>query len=154
MKHLSILSLMGVAIVSASVFLTAPLAAPVTAQTQTSISDSATAALPLGQFSVSLSVKDLQTSIDFYTRLGFTQVAGEPANNWIILQNGLATIGLFQGMFEGNYLTFNPTDVRAIQSRLKQSGVAIATEADTTTTGAAYIFLNDPDGNVILMDQF
>lgn len=107
----------------------------------------------LGVFSVSLAVKDLKTSRGFYEALGFEAFAGDEAQNFLILRNGDAKIGLFQGMFETNILTFNPTDVRAIQKSLKASGVALTLEADESTTGPAHIVLNDPDGNAILIDQ-
>lgn len=121
--------------------------------------------MELGNFSVSLSVKDLAASRAFYEKLGFRQIGGNAAQNWLIMQNSTATIGLFQGMFEGNLLTFNPgwdrnsntlaefDDVRAIQKTLKGLGIAITTEADASTTGPASMVLTDPDGNVILIDQ-
>ena len=121
--------------------------------------------MELGTFSVSLSVKDLSASREFYERLGFAMVHGEPKQNWIILRNGDTTIGLFQGMFEGNLMTFNPgwsldgnhpetfMDVREIQKHLKDSGVELTSEADPSTTGPASFTLADPDGNVILFDQ-
>ena len=119
----------------------------------------------LGNFSVSLAVKDLAASRVFYEKLGFGQVGGEPAQNWLILQNGTTTIGLFQGMFDRNLLTFNPgwdhqcntlpefDDVREIQRRLKKQGVALTTEADENSSGPASMTLVDPDGNPILFDQ-
>lgn len=122
-------------------------------------------ATTLGAFSVSLAVKDLQASRAFYEKLGFEAFAGEPAQNWLILRNGTATIGLFQGMFERNILTFNPgwnaqaqpvaefTDVREHQRRLKTQGLELASEADETSTGPASFMLIDPDGNPILVDQ-
>jgi catechol 2,3-dioxygenase-like lactoylglutathione lyase family enzyme len=121
--------------------------------------------MDLGAFSVSLAVKDLAASREFYEKLGFQQIHGEPTQNWIILQNGASTIGLFQGMFEKNSLTFNPgwanhgdhpaefTDVREIQRRLKASDLKLTSEADESTTGPAFITLMDPDGNPILIDQ-
>jgi len=121
--------------------------------------------MKLGAFSVSLAVKDLSRSIDFYQKLGFEQVGGDPSQNWIVLRNGSAKIGLFQGMFEDNILTFNPgwaqdkselkefEDVRDIQARLRASGVELISEADTESTGVAHIVLKDPDGNQILIDQ-
>jgi catechol 2,3-dioxygenase-like lactoylglutathione lyase family enzyme len=117
----------------------------------------------LGAFSVSLAVKNLPASQAFYEKLGFEQVMGE--GNWLILRNGTITLGLFQGMFDRNTLTFNPgwtaecealeafTDVREIQKSLKSSGLALATEADESTTGPASLMLFDPDGNPILIDQ-
>lgn len=120
----------------------------------------------LGAFSVSLAVKDLQASRDFYSKLGFEPAGGDAAQNWLILRNGTVTIGLFQGMFDRNLLTFNPgwdwqaqpvgdkfTDVREHQRRLKASGLTLAMEADESTTGPASVMLTDPDGNPILIDQ-
>ena len=119
----------------------------------------------LGNFSVSLAVKDLGASRAFYEKLGFRPVGGNPAKNWVILQNETSTIGLFQGMFEKNSLTFNPgwdrssntlpdfEDVRDIQRTLKSRGVAMTVAADETTTGPAFLMLLDPDGNPILIDQ-
>lgn len=119
----------------------------------------------LGNFSISLAVKDLAASRAFYEKLGFRAVFGEASQNWLILQNGSCTIGLFQGMFPKNALTFNPgwdnaaqtladfEDVREIQARLKSQGVALMTEADASSTGPASISLLDPDGNPILIDQ-
>lgn len=121
--------------------------------------------MQLGAFSVSLAVKDLATSRAFYERLGFTQFAGDASQNWLILRNGDHVIGLFQGMFDKNILTFNPgwdqraqplasfTDVRELQRHLKVNGVALLTEADESSTGPASVMLTDPDGNVILLDQ-
>jgi catechol 2,3-dioxygenase-like lactoylglutathione lyase family enzyme len=121
--------------------------------------------LQLGNFSVSLAVKDIEASRQFYEKLGFAAAFGEQANGWLILRNGGAVIGLFQGMFEKNTLTFNPgwdanaqpleqfTDVRELQRRLKAQGVVLATEADESTTGPAYFMVFDPDGNPILIDQ-
>ena len=124
-----------------------------------------THAIPLGNFSVSLAVKDLEASRVFYQKLGFEVCAGEPTQNWLILQNGTATIGLFQGMFERNMLTFNPgwdsagktlpqfTDVRELQQRLKRAGIEPVTAADESTKGPASFMVIDPDGNPILVDQ-
>lgn len=121
--------------------------------------------MQLGAFSVSLAVKDLVASRSFYEKLGFVPAGGEPEQNWQILRNGETTIGLFQGMFENNILTFNPgwssqaeplaefTDVREIQKKLKADGVALQTEADESTTGPASLVLVDPDGNAVLIDQ-
>lgn len=121
--------------------------------------------MKLGAFSTSLSVKDLQVSKTFYEKLGFYVFAGEEEKGYLILKNGNALIGLFQGMFEGNILTFNPgwdesankldafDDVRMIQKRLKNDGIKLTTEADETTSGPANFMLTDPDGNVILIDQ-
>lgn len=121
--------------------------------------------MDLGAFSVSLAVKDLAASRAFYEKFGFTAFAGDPAQNWLILKNGDHVIGLFQGMFEKNLLTFNPgwdssarkldtfTDVRELQRRLKAQGVTLVREADETTTGPAHFVAVDPDGNTILVDQ-
>jgi lactoylglutathione lyase len=121
--------------------------------------------MKLGAFSVSLAVKDIAASLAFYEKLGFAQVMGNPAQNWLILRNGETTIGLFQGMFEHNTMTFNPgwtaqaepiaefADIREIQRSLKASGLTLATEADESATGPASLFLFDPDGNPILIDQ-
>lgn len=121
--------------------------------------------MKLGTFSISLAVKDIATSRAFYEKLGFEQVGGDPAQNWLILRNGETTIGLFQGMFERNMLTFNPgwtsqaealeefDDVRVIQRGLKASGLSLTSEADEMTTGPASLTLIDPDGNPILIDQ-
>ena len=118
-----------------------------------------------GVFSISLAVKDLEASRAFYEAFGFTTFGGNAAQNWLILKNGDAIIGLFKGMFEKNMLTFNPgwdsdarnleefTDVREIQKRAKQRGIALATEADESTTGPASFMAIDPDGNPVLFDQ-
>jgi catechol 2,3-dioxygenase-like lactoylglutathione lyase family enzyme len=119
----------------------------------------------LGNPSVSLAVKDIAASRAFYEKLGFRAIGGDPAQNWLILQNETSTIGLFQGMFEKNTLTFNPgwdrssntlpdfDDVREIQRRLKAHGLPLASEADESTSGPASLMLFDPDGNPILIDQ-
>ncbi|MCH6198818.1 VOC family protein [Aquiflexum sp. LQ15W] len=119
----------------------------------------------LGVFSVSLSVKDLQASKEFYEKLGFTQFAGSNEQNYLIMKNESTLIGLFQGMFEGNILTFNPgwdenaaeldsyDDIRAIQKHLKSKGVKLESEADENSSGPASLMLRDPDGNFILFDQ-
>lgn len=119
----------------------------------------------LGAFSISLAVKDITASRSFYEKLGFQKVGGNAAKNWLILRNAETTIGLFQGMFERNTLTFNPgwtnqatplaefKDVREIQRILKAGGLALAAEADETTTGPASLLLIDPDGNPVLVDQ-
>ena len=119
----------------------------------------------LGTFSVSLAVKNLEASRSFYEKLGFQVFAGDASQNWLILKNGDHAIGLFQGMFEKNILTFNPgwdssaqkldvfTDVRDLQRQLKAKGVAVQTEADETSTGPASFMVVDPDGNPILVDQ-
>jgi len=122
-------------------------------------------ATTLGAFSVSLTVKDLAASRAFYEKLGFEVFAGQAKQNWLILRNGSATIGLFQGMFERNILTFNPgwdaaaqpldqfTDVREIQRRLKAHGIQPETAADEASRGPASLVVVDPDGNPILFDQ-
>jgi len=119
----------------------------------------------LGAFSVSLAVNDLNASRAFYEKLGFVVVFGEAARKWLILRNGSVTVGLFQGMFERNILTFNPgwdetaqpvsefTDVREHQRQLKASGLALASEADENSSGPASLMLIDPDGNPVLIDQ-
>jgi lactoylglutathione lyase len=121
--------------------------------------------MELGAFSVSLAVKDLQASRDFYEKLGFTSFAGDPSQNWLILKNGDSVIGIFQGMFDRNMLTFNPgwdqaaqplrtfTDVRELQRRLRAEGVPVVSEADENSTGPANFVVIDPDGNPILVDQ-
>lgn len=119
----------------------------------------------LGNFSISLAVKDIAASRAFYEKLGFRVFGGDQSQNWLILQNETATIGLFQGMFDKNCLTFNPgwdrsanslkdfDDVREIQRRLKASGIALAASAEETSTGPASLMVIDPDGNPILIDQ-
>ncbi len=121
--------------------------------------------MKLGAFSISLAVQDIQASKAFYEKLGFTNFGGDVAQNWAILKNGDIVIGLFQGMFEKNMLTFNPgwdqnaqkvdgfTDVRELQRALKAQGLTFMAEADETTTGPAHFMLADPDGNPILVDQ-
>lgn len=121
--------------------------------------------MKLGAFSVSLSVKDLKASKEFYESLGFTSFGGTEHQNYLIMKNENAIIGLFQGMFEGNILTFNPgwdenaknidkfDDVREIQKRLKGKGIKLVTEADEKTSGPASLMVKDPDGNLILVDQ-
>lgn len=121
--------------------------------------------MQLGAFSISLAVKDLEASRSFYSHLGFEPAGGDPAQGWLILRGGTTTIGLFQGMFEGNLLTFNPgwdaeakpldefEDVRAIQARLQAAGIALNQDTDPDGTGPAHITLTDPDGNAILIDQ-
>ena len=121
--------------------------------------------MDLGNFSISLAVKDLQASKTFYEKFGFTVFGGDASQNWLILKNGDHVIGLFQGMFDKNMLTFNPgwesnaaeldtfTDVRDLQRRLKEEGVQLVSEADETTTGPASFMAIDPDGNPILVDQ-
>ena len=121
--------------------------------------------MKLGAFSVSLSVKDIKKSKAFYEKLGFDDLGGVPDENWVIMKNGDTVIGLFQGMFEGNMMTFNPgwdqaaqpldtfTDIRDVQKHLKSEGVTLDMEADETTSGPASMMLKDPDGNVIVVDQ-
>ncbi|RKS42800.1 catechol 2,3-dioxygenase-like lactoylglutathione lyase family enzyme [Gillisia mitskevichiae] len=121
--------------------------------------------MKLGAFSISLNVKDIETSKQFYENLGFTILGGDIENKYLIMKNENSIIGLFQGMFEKNILTFNPgwdenannierfNDIREIQNKLKNKGVKIETEIDPTTTGPASFTITDPDGNVILLDQ-
>ena len=121
--------------------------------------------MDLGAFSVSLAVKDLEASRKFYEKFGFKAFAGNASQNWLILKNGDHVIGLFQGMFEKNILTFNPgwdqnaqklgtfTDVRELQRQLKAQGMQLVSEADERTTGPASFIAVDPDGNSILFDQ-
>ncbi|MBV8328269.1 VOC family protein [Chryseobacterium sp.] len=121
--------------------------------------------MKLGAFSISLSVKDLQKSKDFYEKLGFTTMGGAMEQNYLIMKNGSTLIGLFQAMFDGNMLTFNPgwdtnaqnlesfDDVRNIQKHLLENGVEIDRKADENTSGPEHIYLKDPDGNMILIDQ-
>ena len=121
--------------------------------------------MDLGTFSISLAVKDLAASRAFYEKLGFSVFAGDAAQNWLIMKNGECIVGLFQGMFEKNILTFNPgwdsnaqplasfTDVRELQRQLKAQGVEFAQQADESTTGPASFVAVDPDGNPILVDQ-
>jgi len=121
--------------------------------------------MTLGAFSISLAVKDLSASKIFYEKLGFQIFGGDATQNWLILKNGDHTIGLFQGMFEKNMLTFNPgwdqdcnklesfMDIRVLQQKFKAAGLAIEGEADEQTTGPAYFMVTDPDGNQILFDQ-
>ncbi len=121
--------------------------------------------MELGSFSVSLAVKDIEASKLFYEKLGFTVFVGDQSQNWLIMKNGDHVIGLFQGMFDKNILTFNPgwnqdaqqlgefTDVRELQRQLKDRGVNMIAEADESTTGPASFMIVDPDGNTILVDQ-
>jgi catechol 2,3-dioxygenase-like lactoylglutathione lyase family enzyme len=121
--------------------------------------------MELGAFSISLAVKDIKASKAFYEKLGFKEFGGDLSQNWLILKNGDHIVGLFQGMFEKNSLTFNPgwnqdaekldafTDIREIQRQLKAQGVEFMTEADEGTTGPAHFMVMDPDGNPILFDQ-
>lgn len=119
----------------------------------------------LGNFSVSLAVKDIAASRAFYEKLGFAQFAGHQEQHWLIMKNRDVVIGLFQGMIPKNILTFNPgwdgnaqpvtpfTDVRQLQRELKASGITMVTEADEGTTGPAHCVFTDPDGNTIMLDQ-
>lgn len=106
----------------------------------------------LGQFSVSLAVKDIAASRAFYEKLTFTVLDGNQSQGWLIMQSGTTVIGLFQGMFEKNMMTFNPKDVRAIQAHLKSEGVELMQEAEAGE-GPAHIVMVDPDGNPIMFDQ-
>jgi catechol 2,3-dioxygenase-like lactoylglutathione lyase family enzyme len=121
--------------------------------------------MKLGSFSISLTVKDIHTSLAFYEKLGFVYKGGNIEQKWIVLKNGNAIIGLFEGMFEQNIITFNPgwnenaeniedfDDVRTIQTMLKNQGITLTREADSNTSGPEYITLTDPDGYNILIDQ-
>ena len=121
--------------------------------------------MELGNFSISLSVKNLEASKSFYEKLGFEIFGGEMEQNWLIMKNGDHVIGLFQGMFDKNMLTFNPgwdknaqelksfTDIRDIQKKIKAEGIAVEPEADESTSGPASFMVIDPDGNPILFDQ-
>ena len=121
--------------------------------------------MELGNFSVSLAVKDIEASKVFYEKLGFTVFMGNQSQNWLIMKNGERIIGLFQGMFDKNIMTFNPgwnsdaqklsefTDVRELQRQLKSKGITMITEADENSSGAASFMIADPDGNTILIDQ-
>src|SRR5438034_9894213 len=121
--------------------------------------------MELGAFSVSLAVKDIEASKVFYEKLGFTAFAGDQSKNWLIMKNGDHAIGLFQGMFDKNILTFNPgwnsdaqqlkefTDVRELQRQLKDRGVNMVLEADESSTGPASFMMLDPDGDSVLVDQ-
>lgn len=121
--------------------------------------------MKLGAFSISLTVKDIHASLKFYEALGFISIGGNVADNWLILKNGSTVIGLFEGVFDRNMLTFNPvwdengenleefTDIRELQKQLKNKGIALSSEADESSTGPASFMLFDPDGNPILFDQ-
>jgi len=121
--------------------------------------------MSLGAFSVSLNVRDIAASRDFYSKLGFEQFGGDESQGWLVIKNGDTIIGLFQGMLDANTLTFNPgwdqnardvdgfEDIRDIQKRLKAEGMTFVAEADETTSGPASFILMDPDGNPILVDQ-
>ena len=147
--------------------ITSALAWTALAVTLTVASTQATEIKPmdLGNFSVSLAVKDIKASRAFYEKLGFTEVAGKMEQNWIVLQSGGARIGLFQGMFDKNLMTFNPgwnanketladfPDVRELQRTFKARGITPAPAADEATSGPAYFMIKDPDGNTLLFDQ-
>jgi catechol 2,3-dioxygenase-like lactoylglutathione lyase family enzyme len=151
--------LVGVLVACAPVHANSPAPATVTAHA------SGDPAMKLGNFSVSLAVKDLAASREFYEKLGFKMVSGDPAKNWIVLQSETTKIGLFQGMFPRNMLTFNPgwdsnkatladfEDVRDLQKTVKSRGLTPEPAADESTTGPAHFVLTDPDGNPILIDQ-
>jgi predicted enzyme related to lactoylglutathione lyase len=121
--------------------------------------------MQLGAFSVSLAVKDIAASKAFYEKLGFATLGGDQSQGWLILKNGSTVIGLFQGMFEKNILTFNPgwdqnaqplaafADIREVQKSLEAQGVALTTRADPNSKGPAHLILSDPDGNTIMLDQ-
>ena len=121
--------------------------------------------MELGAFSISLAVKDIKASRAFYAKLGFKDFVGDISQNWLVMKNGDHAIGLFQGMFEKNIMTFNPgwdgnaqkletfTDVRELQKQLKAQGIKFVSEADLNTSGPANFMLVDPDGNTILVDQ-
>lgn len=121
--------------------------------------------MEIGAFSISLAVKDIAISREFYEKLGFTVFGGDQTQRWLVMKNGNALIGLFQGMFEKNMLTFNPgwdseaqplpsfTDVREIQRQLRSKGVRVDQEVDECTVGPGHIVVTDPDGNQILLDQ-
>ena len=121
--------------------------------------------MELGAFSVSLAVKDIEASKHFYEKLGFTVFGGDQAQNWLIMKNGDYVIGLFQGMFDKNILTFNPgwdqnaqplgkfMDVRELQRQIKEQGITMLSEADESSAGPASFMIADPDGNPILLDQ-
>ncbi|USK35955.1 VOC family protein [Bacillus sp. F19] len=121
--------------------------------------------MKLGAFSISLSVKDINQSKSFYESLGFQALGGDITQNWLIMKNESTVIGLFQGMFEKNILTFNPgwnenaenldsfTDIRDLQKQLKAKGIKMLSEADETSEGPASFTIEDPDGNTILVDQ-
>ncbi len=118
--------------------------------------------MDLGQFSISLAVKDMDASLQFYLNFGFDIIDGghmnegfpdSEATSWRILKSGNTVIGLFYGMFEANIMTFNPKDVRGIQQHLKKEGIALVKEADATTIGPEHCIVMDPDGNQIMLDQ-
>ena len=146
---------------AAAVLLLAPIAGDEARGGKSSVTKGGS--VELGQFSVSLAVKDLKKSQEFYEKLGFSRIAGsQPAapggsgKGYAILQNGGAVIGLFQGMFEGNILTFNPTDIRGVKAALEKQGIAMELQnmyGPLTDNSPAFAMLNDPDGNNILIDQ-
>jgi predicted enzyme related to lactoylglutathione lyase len=121
--------------------------------------------MQLGAFSISLNVKDIRASLEFYQKLGFAAFGGNIEENWLILRNGDCVIGLFQGMFDRNIITFNPgwdgdaqpladyTDVRALRERIAAAGIPVVTPAEESPSGPAYFTVTDPDGNPILFDQ-
>jgi len=158
MQALTSLTLVGALVLTA-------IAGDSTTQSPQSPQAKETKAMELGNFSVSLAVKDIKASKAFYEKLDFQQVGGKLEQNWVVLQNGTTTIGLFQGMFDKNILTFNPgwtkdkqalkdfQDVRELQTALQERGIQLTTEADVSTKGPASFTLADPDGNMILFDQ-
>jgi len=121
--------------------------------------------MDLGAFSISLTVKDIKASKSFYQKLGFSIFGGDITQNWLIMKNGNSIVGLFQGMFDKNMLTFNPgwdmdandldsyTDIRSLQTQLKELSVEFISEADESTSGPTSFMILDPDGNPILVDQ-
>jgi len=162
-----IMALAAVSVLEVSSLPVDPPAMPVTIVDSTTSKSQPKSEIPmqLGAFSISLAVKDIKASKEFYEKLGFKSFGGDVAQNWAILKNGDHIIGLFQGMFEKNILTFNPgwdqdakevnpfTDVRELQRQLKAQGVKFVTEADEKTTGPASFVIADPDGNPVLVDQ-
>jgi predicted enzyme related to lactoylglutathione lyase len=138
---------------------------PISAKQQNELNKLKEEKMKLGAFSMSLNVKDIKVSKQFYENLGFTVFGGALEKNYLIMKNGNSLIGLFQGMFKGNILTFNPgwdenakniekfDDVREIQRQLKSKGLKIVNEADEKTSGPASFMITDPDGNVVLIDQ-
>lgn len=154
-----------IALVTLSLAALLPAACASTPTPNSAAASTTPAGLQLGNFSISLSVKDIAASRAFYEKLGFRVIGGNQEQRWLILQNETATIGLFQGMFERNTLTFNPgwdrdskqlvsfTDVREIQRELASKGLELVLKADESTIGPASLLLLDPDGNPILVDQ-
>jgi catechol 2,3-dioxygenase-like lactoylglutathione lyase family enzyme len=148
-----------------SLFALVAAGAAIGATVVTTTTSSSKSAMKLGTFSLSLTVKDLATSRAFYEKLGFREVMGEPKKNWLILRHGETTLGLFQGMFPRNTLTFNPgwdgqnqplpqfDDIRELQRHFKAQGLKLDLEADEKSKGPAHLMLTDPDGNPILLDQ-